>query len=97
MIDAARVRELLIQVWGEQACQVNPKDWPAAFDRYMKDGKDRGSFKPFVDDAVPVLTSLANKPDTITPTEVWRAFSKLDKEHCAILAERLTNERNANT
>jgi hypothetical protein len=92
-VTAERVRELLIQTWGEQACQVNPKEWPDVFARLMKEGKDRGSFKPFVDDAVPVLTKVVNGDAPIAWDIVWRAFSKLDKEHSATLGHRLEQER----
>jgi hypothetical protein len=93
-VDAARVRELLIEVWGTQACQVNPSDWPRVFAAYMQaEGMKRGSFKPFVDAAVPVLTALVNGDEPILIDQVWRAFSKLDKEHCAVLAQRLEQER----
>jgi hypothetical protein len=50
----------------------------------------RGSLLPWVDDATRILTAaFANGVPDDPADAIWRAFSKLDREHCALLADRL--------
>jgi hypothetical protein len=93
------IRELLLACWGDQACQ-HAADWPAVLDRLMKpgtvtpdtspDAHGRGSLRPAVDEAVAALAAaFANGPPDDPATAVWRAFPKLDREHCETLAAQL--------
>ena len=97
---------LLLQVWGEQACQ-RPADWPDVLARLLKDGtatpgngdegrRPRASMKPAVDAAVAALAAgfgADTAPPADPPLAVWRAFPKLDKAHCARLAALLIEAR----
>jgi hypothetical protein len=77
-----KIRELLIRVWGEQACQVNnQRDWPEAFERYMIGNSKRGSFKPYVDAAVVMIGDWLDAGHKITGDDMWVAFSKFDAAH----------------
>jgi hypothetical protein len=78
---ANTVRELLLQVWGEQACQ-RASDWPDVRQRLLE------QLATVVESAVAELARLFGDglpPDDPTLT-VWRTFSKLDRVHCARLA-----------
>jgi hypothetical protein len=56
----------------------------------------RGSMLPWVNDATRALTvAFANGVPPDPADAVWRAFSKLDRTHCATLADRLVNAARA--
>jgi hypothetical protein len=57
----------------------------------------RGSLSPWVDRATRSLTTAfaSNIPDDPTDT-CWRAFSKLNRQSCARLADRLINAARGN-
>jgi hypothetical protein len=92
------VRQKLLQVWGEQACQF-PKHWPGVLTRLLKDGAasggpGRSSLAPVVDTAVTELARLFADATPADPSHaVWCSFSKLDRPHCARLAALLIKAR----
>jgi hypothetical protein len=56
----------------------------------------KGSLQPWVDDATRTLcVAFANGAPDDPVASVWRAFSKLDREHCGRLADRLINAARA--
>ena len=95
------IRASLLNVWGEQACQ-HQKDWPEVLARLMApttssqnsspNNHGRAGQRPWVDHAVTELTAaFANGPPADPTDAVWRAFPKLDREHCAQLAVLLSD------
>ena len=91
-IEPERIRTLLLQVWGEQACQ-RPADWPEVLARLMVSRPNiRGSIKPWLDAAVVSIAAKLEAGDGITGTDVWVAFSKLDHVHRDKLAALLWDE-----
>jgi hypothetical protein len=100
-MNADFVREILLQVWGEQACR-RAEDWPEVLARLMKSspaspgGFPRASLAPLVDSAVAQLVHLFGKDVPVDPARaVWRAFPRLDSLHCAKLADLLLEARTA--
>jgi hypothetical protein len=100
MVAETRVRELLLATWGRQACQ-NPAHWPEVLERLLKDAPatpggtshGRASLKPAVEEAVAALAAAFAAGPPPDPADcVWRAFPKLDRAHCAELAELLMAE-----
>jgi hypothetical protein len=95
-VTPAEVRVLLLQVWGEQACQ-RADDWPDVQKRLFSNGYDqrvnaaceelsRGFFTEDLPD------DLESPP--FDPIEcVWRAFPPLDAEHRRQLADGLLAHR----
>jgi hypothetical protein len=100
MISSDTIHELLLTVWGRQACQ-NPDHWPDVLTRLMKDYSPpddgtghkrygRASLKPAVDAAVDTLAApFADGVPTDAATVVWSAFPKLTRENCVVLAQAL--------
>jgi hypothetical protein len=90
----------LLAVWGRQTCR-NRADWPATLDRLLKDAPatpggtshGRASLEPAVEGAIAALAAAFAAGPPADPAEaVWRAFPKLDREHCGELAGLLTAE-----
>ena len=80
---APTVRELLLQVWLEQACR-RPADRPDVQARLLD------TLAPLVDEAVIALAELfADGAPDEPALAVWRTFSRLDREHCPELAKLL--------
>jgi hypothetical protein len=90
-----KIREILIRVWGEQACQVKPQDWPEVFEHYMVGNSKRGSFKPYVDGAVIMIGDWLDAGHKITTDDMWRAFSKFDAAHREKFLAALKSETRA--
>jgi len=97
-MDQPTIRKLLLSVWGRQACQVRPTDWPDVLARLLKAGvcreagNTRYPMRVHVDEAVASITALMQLPELPQPDlahAIWRAFPKLDHEHAAMLAEHL--------
>lgn len=92
MVTRGRIRELLLEVWGEQSCQ-NPLNWPDALAAMMAPGTNkRGSFKPWVDHAVEVIGAQMDAGKMLIADDIHRAFSKLDVRHRNELLLRLRKE-----
>jgi hypothetical protein len=101
-MDSAIVRQLLLNVWGHQACQVRPQDWPDVLARLLKAGvcRESGStrypMKIAVEEAVVRIEALLRLPEL--PHEdlahaIWRAFPRFDREHAAMLADHLVAQQ----
>lgn len=84
------VRELLLRVWGEQACQ-HSSDWPEVRSKLLAKMGVR------IDEAVAEMSELfANDTYAEDPVyAVWRAFPMLDRRHSAELAALLTRAASA--
>jgi hypothetical protein len=106
MITPARVRELFLDVWKQQACQVNPDHWdpppqpsgepprPEVLKALLA-GNDsvRTSYRWRVDNAVTELVgAYAEGVPTDAPMLVWRLFPHFDKSSCRRLADLLAAE-----
>jgi hypothetical protein len=90
------VTELMLRVWGEQACQ-NPADWPRVLKGLFADARSsrdnapvRASYQHRFDQAVDAITSaLAESIPQNLQLVIWRAFSPLDRDHRHQLAALL--------
>lgn len=91
------VAELMLRVWGKQACHINPSDWPRVRKALFADAKSsrdnapvRSSLKPRFDAAVDTITkALADCIPSNLDLVVWRAFPMLDDKHREQLAALL--------
>jgi hypothetical protein len=75
------VRALLIETWSEQGWR-RPAEREAVLPTLL------ARHAAALDFAVTALAALDHSTP-IPATAIWRAFSKLDKTHCRLLAERL--------
>jgi hypothetical protein len=97
----ATIRKLLLSVWGQQACQVRPGDWPVVLQRLLKAAPEdaerarypRGSLAPAVNEAVARIEGLIQAQPSDLAFEIWRAFPKFDRAHAAQLADMLIAEK----
>jgi len=101
-MDQATIRKLLLEIWGHQACQIRPQDWPDVLARLLKAGvcrevgNTRYPMRIHVDEAVASIEKLMQLPEL--PHEdlahaIWRAFPKLDHAHAAMLADHLVAQQ----
>jgi hypothetical protein len=91
-----QIRQDLLAVWGHQTCQIRPTDWPGVLKRLLLPAHTperealRGGLAPAVTEAVATLTAAyADREPTDAARVIWRAFPKLDQEHCQMLADWL--------
>jgi hypothetical protein len=87
----ARVKELLLRTWGEQACQ-NPDNWPPTVRELMARSikQTNGSYRLRVAEACEAIASaFANGCPADADDVVWRAFLMLDQDHRTQLIRRL--------
>jgi hypothetical protein len=81
------VREKLLGIWGQQACQC-PEHWPDVCHRLLEKSG------PLVDDAATELARLFNNGPPDDPAlACWRIFPRLDRDHCERLAALLIEAR----
>jgi hypothetical protein len=81
------VRELLLRVWLEQACQRSA-DRPAVQERLL------ATLGPLVAEAVARLANaFRDGPPADPALTVWRGFPRLDRTHCVELAALLIEAR----
>jgi hypothetical protein len=87
-ISADTIRKPLLLIWLEQACR-RPADRPETQDRLL------AKWMPLVNEAVAELARLFSAD--VLPADpvhaVWRAFPRLDREHCTNLAALLIEAR----
>lgn len=92
-MDRDRIRTLLLQVWGEQACQ-NPAHWPDALARLRVARPNlRGSITPWIEHAVATIGAQLDAGKQLTGEDVWCAFPKLDRARCVQLVALLGSEK----
>jgi hypothetical protein len=78
------VREVLLQIWSEQACR-NPAHWPETVERLTANGKMQRAI-----DACQVIAAAFTDGSPDDPYDViWRAFPLLDAKHRARFVDRL--------
>jgi hypothetical protein len=82
------VRSALYEVWGHQACAMNPADWPAMFERLMK--APRHDFRMRFEQAVTALAeAYRDGPPADGANVVFAYFPMLNFAHRSELARRL--------
>jgi hypothetical protein len=79
---STEVRELLLAVWLEQACR-RPADRPEVLARLLL------RWGPAVDEAVAALAAFRDGVPADPADATWRAFPRLDRNHCAQLTTSL--------
>ena len=85
----ALIRELLLEIWGEQSC-MHSANWPATLKQLFQKTEVRASYKGRVDFACDLIAASFADGTPDNPCHVMHtAFAMLDRPHREKLVERL--------